>query len=134
MIRGTVLKAILAGIGVLVLAQVLYVGVLLKIAHHEFLRLVLLGAPGFAALVAAYLAPNRKLLIGVSMSFHGAVIGLLSAIGYEQFGLPVDHIGGLLATFLILITYYTAWSIAGSLMGTFLSRKFQGQSGTARDL
>lgn len=130
MIRGTVLKAMLAGIGILVVAQILYIGVLLKISFHEFLRFVLLVAPGLAALVAAYLAPDRKLLTGVSMALCGAVLGVLSAIGYETLGLNVDHIGGLLATFLILLGYNTALSIAGSVVGVFLSRKSQRQSNT----
>jgi hypothetical protein len=123
MIHWTAQRAVLAGIGVLILAQLLYIGVLLKINHHELLRWILLGAPGLAAFIAAYSAPNRKLLIGLSMALYGALIGMLSAIGYEYFGLHVDRIGGLFATFMILLAYYAALSIVGSVAGLFLSRK-----------
>src|SRR3569833_2259926 len=106
MMRWTILKAMLAGISVLVLAQILYIGVLIKITHHELLRLLLLIAPCLAAFVAANLAPHRKLIVGLSMAIYGVVIGVLSALGYESFGLHVDRIGGVWATFLILLVYY----------------------------
>jgi hypothetical protein len=67
MTRWTVPKASLAGIGVFVVGQVLYV----IFSYHELLRLVLLGAPGFAAFVAAYLAPRRKMAVGMSMAIRG---------------------------------------------------------------
>lgn len=123
MIRWTIPKAILAGISVLVLAQVLYIGVLAKINHYELLRLLLLSSPGLAAFTAAYLAPHRKVVIGISMAMYGAVIGMLSALGYEYLGLYVDSVGGPLATFLILLAYNGALSIVGSVAGFFLSRK-----------
>lgn len=123
MIRWTVPKATMVGIGLLVLAQLLYVGVLLKIEYHEFLRLILLGAPGFAAFAAAYLAPCRKLLVGISMALYGAIVAMLSAYIYEQFGLHVDRIGGLSATFVILLAYYAALSVVGGAVAVFLSRR-----------
>ena len=126
MMRWTMPKAMLAGISVLVLAQILYIGVLVKINHHELLRLLLLIAPGLAAFVAAYLAPRRKLLVGLSMAMYGAVIGVLSALGYESFGLHVDRIGGVWATFLILLVYYLVLSLVGSAGGYLLSRKGKG--------
>jgi hypothetical protein len=115
----------LAGISVLILAQVLYVGVLLKISHHELLRLILLVVPGLAAFAAAYLAPRRKLLVGLSMAIYGAVIGVLSALGYESLGLHVDRIGGAWTTFTILLVYYLVLSFVGSMGGYFLSRKIE---------
>ena len=121
--RWTVLKAVLAGIGVLALGQMLYVGVLVKINQYELLRFVLLSFPALAAFIAAYLAPSRKLAVGISMAIFAASIGMLSAFGYEYFGLHVDHIGGLLATFLFLLAYSTACSVVGTLAGYFLSRK-----------
>ena len=126
MMRWTIPKAMLAGISVLVLAQVLYIGVLVKISHHELLRLMLLIAPGIASFAAAYLAPRRKLLVGLSMAMYGAAIGVLSALGYESFGLHVDRVGGLWTTFVILLVYYLALSLMGSVGGYFLSRKGKG--------
>lgn len=122
MIQWTVPKATLAGIGVFVFGQVLYVG----FSHQELLRLVLLGTPGFAAFVAAYLAPRWKIVVGMSMAIYGAVLGELMARVYEYFGGHVDQIGGLLATLVILLVYYLALSLMGSVGGYFLSRKGKG--------
>ena len=78
-----------------------------------------------AVFIAAYLAPRRKLVVGVSMAIFGASISMLSALGYEYFGFHVDHIGGLFATFLILLSYNAAFCVVGSMAGYFLSRKMQ---------
>lgn len=127
MIRWTIAKAVLAGVGVLFLAQALYLGVLIKISHHEQLRLILLGSPALAAFAAAYLAPRRKLMAGLLMAICGAVIGTLSGLAYEFFGLHVDRIGGVLATFLILLAYDGVLSFLGSAAGVFLSRPSENQ-------
>ncbi len=128
MIRSTVVKAILAGICILILGQMLYIGVLVKINQHELLRLVLLAFPTFAAFIAAYLAPRSKLIVGISMAIFGASISMLSAFTYEYFGFHVDHIGGILVTFLILLAYNAAFCVVGTLAGYFLSRKMQKRS------
>jgi hypothetical protein len=123
MIRWTILKATLAGICLLIFGQILYIGVLVDIIYHDLLRFMLLFIPVFSAFIASYLAPCRKIVVGISMSIYGAVIGILSAFVYEYFGLHVDHIGGLLSTFVILFAYYVILSIVGSLVGAFLSSK-----------
>ena len=120
--RSTVLKATLAGIGVYVLSSILFAGVLLKISHHELLRWILYGTPGYAACIAAYLSPKRKLLIGMSMALYGAVMGPLSTPMYEYFGLPVDYIGTPLETFVIYLVYCAIWAVVGSGMGIVLSQ------------
>lgn len=58
------------------------------------------------------------------MALYGAVIGMLSATGYEYLGLHVDRIGGPLATFTILLAYHAVLSIVGSVAGIVLSRRF----------
>lgn len=112
----------------LVFAQVLYVGVLIKICHYELLRWVILGAPAFAAFMASYLAPNRKFLKGTSMTFYGAVIGMLSAMLYRGFGFNIDNIGGFSQGFIVVFIYYGVLSLVGSVAGMIVSRKFQMQS------
>lgn len=119
MIQWSVLKASLAGVAVFVLGNMLY----LAFSHHELLRLLLLGTPGFAAFVAAYWAPRWKMAVGMSMAVYGAVLGELMARVYESFGGHVDHIGGVMATLLILLGYYGAVSVVGSLAGVFLSKR-----------
>lgn len=121
MIRWTTFKALMVGVALLILTQALYVGVMLRVEHHEMLRMMLLLFPGIAALTTAYLAPKNKILAGTSLAVWGAAIAMLSAAIYEQFGLHVDSIGGPLATFAILVVYYFALSIVGSLLGHFLS-------------
>jgi hypothetical protein len=121
MMHWTAPKAALAGVSVFVLGQVMYYG----FSHHELLRLVLLGTPGFAAFVAAYFAPRRKIAIGMSMALYGAVVGQLMTSGYEYLGGYVDHIGGVLETFVILLSYYLVLSLIGSVTGYFLSRKIK---------
>lgn len=119
MISWSVPKASLVGIAVFVLGNGLY----LAFSHYELLRLVLLGTPGFAAFAAAYWAPRWKMAVGISMAVYGAALGELMARVYEYLGGHVDHIGGLAATLLILLAYYGAISIVGSLAGTFLSKR-----------
>ena len=113
------LKASLAGIAVFVLGNMLH----LAFSHHELLRLLLLGTPGFAAFVAAYWAPRWKMTVGMSMAIYGTVLGESMARVYEHFGGHVDHIGGVVATLLILLAYYGAVSVVGSLAGVFLSKR-----------
>jgi hypothetical protein len=124
MIRLTIYRALLAGIGVLVLGQVLYIGVLIKISYYDFLYWMLLGTPALAACIAAYMSPKWKLLTGISMAFFGAAIGVLSAIFYEYSGFPIDHIGSLSETFIIIFIWYAVLSIAGCVVGILLSSGF----------
>lgn len=122
MSRQTTLRAVAVGISILVLAQVMYLGVLVKVEHHELLRVVLLFSPGVAAFATAFLAPTRKFLAGVSMAVWGTAIALLAAAGYELLGLPVDSIGGPVATMAIVLAYYSLLSILGGAVGHVLSR------------
>ena len=115
----TTQRAALAGTGVLILGQVLFFG----LSQHEPLRLILLSTPALAAFVAAYFAPRWKILVGLSMAVVGAAIGELMARAYEYLGGHVDHIGGMLATLLVLLAYNGVLSSVGSVAGAFLSRK-----------
>ena len=84
---------------------------------------MLLGTPSFAAFVAAYLAPRRKVVIGMTMAVYGVIFGQLMTTVYEHLGGYVDHIGGILETSIILLGYYLILSLVGSVAGYFLSRK-----------
>jgi len=122
MIARSILIATVGGVVVLVSAQVLYIGVLIRVPFHEQLRSTLLIFPCLAAFAAAYLAPRRKLLTGMSMTVVGAFIGLVSSAIYQRLGFHVDRIGTLPATALILIVYYGLLSLAGSVGGMCMSR------------
>jgi hypothetical protein len=117
------LKAGMAGIAVLVLAHVLWIGVLLGVKFHEALRIALFFFPSFAAFLTTYLAPRQKILMGLSMAVYGAVIGISSAFVYKYFGGQLDDIGGPLATFMILLTFHGVYSVVGTAAGYSLSRR-----------
>ena len=123
--------AVLAGVLILLAAQLLYVGVLTKISHHEPLRLILLSAPILAAFVAAYLVPGRtvqKVLAGMSMAGVGALLGILSSLVYRALGLHVDQIGGLVTTFLVLLGYNGVAAAIGATLGVVFSRSGSGSA------
>jgi len=119
------LRAFTAGIGVLLAAQILYVGVLARINHHELLRSVLLAFPFAAAFLTAWLAPRRKMLAGLSMAVFGAAIGVAASFVYERLGFVVDEIGGLAATFLILLAYQGVSCVLGSGLAIFVWRRYR---------
>ena len=118
-----IFRAMLLGIVVLVLAQVLYVGVLQKIPHHEIARSVLLFFPAFAALVSTYYAPSKKIFVGLSMTGYGVLIAMLASSIYRALGFNVDQIGSISETILILTGFYGAMSAFGTLIGVVLSRR-----------
>lgn len=121
--------AVLAGVSILLAAQLLYVGVLTKVSYHEPLRLMLLSAPILAAFVAAYFVPGRKVqkvLAGMSMAVTGAILGILSSHVYRALGLHVDQIGGLVATFLVLLGYNGVAAAIGTALGVTFSRNTSG--------
>ena len=120
--RLTVPRAMMAGIGILILDLILYSWVLLAANSHEFLRYISLSAPGLAACVTAYLSSRQKLLVGMSMAVYGALGGMLSDPLYEYFGLYIDHVGTPLETFVIRLVYCSALAALGSVVGIVLSR------------
>lgn len=122
MIQRTVTNAVAIGIAVLVLANVLWLGVLWEVKFHEWLRILLLGSPSLAAFLVTYLAPRGKIALGISMAVWGAAIGTLSTVIYEHLGVPVDHIGGPGAIFVVLLAYQLAFCSVGSVVGYLLWR------------
>jgi hypothetical protein len=117
--------AVLAGVSILLAAQFLYIGVLTKVSFHEPLRLMLLLAPSLAAFVTAYFVPGRnvqKILAGMSMAVIGTLLGVLSSLVYRALGLHVDQIGGLVATFLVLLGYNSVAAAIGTALGVVFSR------------
>ena len=123
MMQWTVVKAALAGIGILILGQILFIGVLLRVREHELLRYVLVTLPILAAFVAVYLAPRLKLVVGISMAIFEASLSMLFAFGYEYFGLHIDHIAGPLATFSILLVYNSVLCFVGGVTGYLFSHR-----------
>ncbi|CAK0764911.1 membrane hypothetical protein [Gammaproteobacteria bacterium] len=109
----------------IIFSHILFVGVLVNIAHHELLDFILIGTPGYAAFVATYLAQSWKIAVGLSMSVCAALVSIVSACLYEYMGFPIDHIGTLWTTFIILLVYYIPMGILGSTLGYVLSRSLR---------
>jgi len=116
-------KSVVAGGSILVAAQLLYFLVLMKVTHHELLRVLLFVAPGLASLVAAYFSPTQKMIVGLSMALLGSILGVLFSYAYEALGFPIDHIGGFFVTASILVLYYIGPSIVGSVVGKLISER-----------
>jgi hypothetical protein len=127
MTRLTILKALFAGIGVFALAQILYT----VSGHNEFLYWILLCIPALAAFIAALLSPAVKFLTGTSIALYGGISGtLIAEAGYFP-GYPIEHIGGIAETFLILFAYHITLTLAGSMAGALTSLHIQRQPRTA---
>lgn len=129
MIQPTVTKAVVVGIAVLVLANVLWLGVLWEVKFYELLRMTLLIFPGIASFLVAYLAPRGKIVLGISMAAWGATIGTFATSIYEHFGVPVDNIGGPMAIFFVLLAYQLVFCTVGSVAG-YLFWRFKERSTT----
>lgn len=119
MTHWTLTKAFLAGVFVFIFGLAMS----FCFNYDGLLRTVLLGTPAFSAFVAAYLAPSRKIAIGMSMAVFGAVISQLMSVGYEYLGGYVDHIGSVFETYVILLSYNLVLCLIGTAVGYFLSRK-----------
>ena len=122
MVTWTPKKAWRLGLALLVGGHLMWWGVLLEGAYAETLRLALFFVPALAAFLVAYLAPRRKMLLGMSMGVCGALIGFFAMAGYEHLGYHIDKIGGPLATIGILLAIHLGYSLIGSIAGYFLWR------------
>ena len=88
-------KAIIIGSLIFIISQFVYTGVLMKIHHHEILRLILMATPSIAVFVSIITSRDNEKFIALIMILIGAVISILSSFIYEYFGFNVDHFGGL---------------------------------------
>lgn len=128
MIRWTMLKAGMVGISVLILGDVLYFLVLIEVRSYELLRLGLFSFPSIAAFATAYFAPRWKIFMGTSMAAYGAALAIVSSAIYESLGFYIDHIGGLFATFIIILGYHVAFCVVGSLAGYYFANQRKARS------
>lgn len=87
------LKIYSLGLGLLMLANFLWIFVLRSETYPRLLVYLLQSIPIIAAFVVAYLSPRKKFFWGTSMAIPGAVFTAIANILYEVFGLPVDFPG-----------------------------------------
>ena len=112
-------KAIIIGSLIFIISQFVYTGVLMKIHHHEILRLILMATPSIAVFVSIITSRDNEIFMALITILIGAVISILSSFIYEYFEFNVDHFGGLFSTFIILTIYYAFMSIPGVILGFF---------------
>jgi hypothetical protein len=126
------LQAWVAGVGVLFLAHGAWVIVLKSETYPRLLVWTLQSLPFIAALVTAYLAPTKKILLAVSIGLVGAVLTVASNYLYEVSGLPVDFPGlqGATVIFVIALVSNTVLCTLGGLAGYYLARFVNSRSPT----
>lgn len=117
-------RAFGAGVGVLVAAYVFWY-VLLQVKTFSLVAMTFLWlSPLIAALVASYLAPRRKVLLGALMAFPAAILAAVLNSVVEFFGHAVDLPGvtGGLITFALTLAVASVLAFIGGLAGHLLSR------------
>lgn len=115
-------KAWFCGVALLVLAHALWWGVAAGVDHGEWLRMVIFAIPVLAAFLVAYLSPEHKIALGLSMSVVGAVLGFVAMAVYQSLGYHVDQIGSPVATVAILLGVHFGYAALGTAIGVFASR------------
>jgi len=116
-------KALVAGFGILLAAYALWFIALQNSQYTELNVLILWASPLVAAIVSAFLAPNKKLLLGISMSFPAAIFAVVLNYVYQMQGNPVDFPGGRGAMILFATTmiYSAILCGIGAVIGKALS-------------
>lgn len=120
----SMLKAWTLGAGILFLGHVMWSMVLNSHTYPELLALTLKLLPTVAAFATAYLAPRKKILLGISMALLGAVLTSAFNFIYEAFDLPVDFAGPRGAPYLFMIALASNAFLCtiGSVAGYFLTK------------
>lgn len=91
----------------------------------EILMLLFWGLPAIAAFLTAYLAPDRKIILGISMALWSAILSGILNIVYESLGNAVDFSGvsGMLIVIFYSLVSNGIFCTLGATLGYFLSRK-----------
>ena len=121
----TVFKAWSVGTGILVLVYVAWFIALQSSQYSEVLVLLLWTSPLIAALVSAYLAPRKKILLGMSMVVPTTVLSVTLNFVYQWLGNTVDLPGvrGALILFTTTLVYSGILCWLGSMGGVMLASK-----------
>jgi hypothetical protein len=124
----TRLFAFACGCGVLLGLHALWILVLIDAPGAAFVRQAIIAAPVMAALVTAWLAPDRRLVLGTLQGTCAALVAFASAAAFERLGYRHDSIGGPMATFAVMWFWSTALAMAGSVLVLLLRRMEKGKS------
>ena len=128
-VRTTPLRAWFIGAGILLASYVTWF-IALQLNWHPQVLVILMwflwGAPFVAALLSAYLAPHKKILVGLSMALLAAVFAVALNFIHQLRGDSVDFPGmqGSVILFFITLAYSAVFSGIGAISGSVLARKF----------
>lgn len=113
-----------AGVGIFVqfVASLVWGLSLLDVQFDAVLRAIAFSLPAVAAFLAAFLARNGKVALGISMALWGALFGTLFNHVYASLGLRLDHIAGPIGLFLLVLGYQAVVCTLGSIAGFIASR------------
>jgi hypothetical protein len=121
------LRAWFWGVGILLILSGAWV---IALQAEVFSAVLLLGvqiSPFVAAVASAYLAPQKKVIIAVSMAIPATVITVAVTVIYQLFGVPVDFPGfrgGLIISVVTLLySVFLCW--LGGVLGSFLAKRKQ---------
>ncbi|MGH8653097.1 MAG: hypothetical protein ACREYE_13435 [Gammaproteobacteria bacterium] len=120
-----VLRALAFGVGILLLADAMWVMVLMSTTYPTALAWALQSSPAITAFTVAYLAPRKKILLGMSMVIFAASLASAAKLVYGALGLPTDLPGirGARIVFTIALVSGSILCAIGTAAGYFLSRK-----------
>lgn len=115
------------GVSVLLGALLLWVGILF-VEDKRLFRIgeaILWGSPLIAALVASWLTPRRKFLVGLSMAPIAAFLHVLANGVFQALGRPVDFSGaeGGVLFFMLVLAGAAIPALVGTLVGMSLSTR-----------
>ena len=125
----TALKAWIAGAGIVVILYVTWFVVLQASQYSEVLVFLLWLSPLAAAFVSAYLAPRKKILLGMLMVLPTTISAVTLNFVYQWLGNAVDFPGlrGALILFTTTLVYSGILCVLGSAGGIVLAKKFRGR-------
>jgi|SRR5687768_9544676 hypothetical protein len=118
-------RALICGVAILVAASVLwFVGLKLE-TFQPALALFIWAAPFASAAIVSYLAPKRKLLLGLSMTIPSVLSPLAFHALYQLRGNPVDFPGldGAMSLAAIITPFTLLLCGGGALIGWMVSRR-----------
>lgn len=121
----SMLKAWVLGIVILLIINGAWLIALQAEMFSGALLLVWQISPFVAALVSAYIAPRKKVILGTSMAVPAALIVVSITYAYQLFGKPTDFPGfkGGLILFAITLLYSSILCALGGALGYFITKK-----------
>ena len=128
-VRTTSLRAWFIGAGILLASYVTwFIALLLNWKQQVLVILMwfLWGAPFVAALLSAYLAPHKKILICLSMALLAAIFAVALNFIHQLRGDSVDFPGmqGSIILFFTTLAYSAIFSGIGAITGSMLAKKY----------